>query len=139
MKLTIAEQEFIHDAQVFLERGQPRILIDSKKYYLLDLSKACKEHLGTDVWFNVVKLPHDPVHYYLETDFSKRYISDVFTNKLEFITPQPFDIIHHSQLLKVSEYEQKADFERGVKFFKELKQPQPKPLTFWQKVKQFFA
>ena len=140
MKLTIAEQDFIRDAQVFLERGQPRILIYPQKYYLPDLSKACKEHLGNDVWFNVVKNPHDPIRYYLETDFSKRYISNVFTNQLQFITPQPFEIIHDSQLLEVSEDEQMAIFQRSVKFYKEniLSQATP-PLTFWQKVKQFFA
>ena len=140
MKLTIAEQEFIHDAQVYIERYQTPIFIDPSKYSVSQLSMACKEHLGVNAWFNFVKHPHQPLRCYLETDFSERYISNVFTEHLEFITPKPFEVIHDSQRLEVREDVQRANFELSVKFFKEnILSPQPPPLTFWQKVKQFFA
>lgn len=140
LKLTISEQEFIHDAQVYLERGQTSIQIDQSKYKLSELSKACKEQLGTDVWFNVYSVPFSGRYCKLETDFSKRYISNFFANEFNVITPQPFEIIYDSNILTVSEGEQLQIHNDGVKWYKENIQNPTKPiLTFWQKVKQFFA
>ena len=140
MKLTTKEQEFIHDTQVYLERGKTQILIDTKKYNVSELALACKEHLGTDVWFNVVNIPMHPVEYYLETNFSKRYICDVSANTFTVITPQPFEIVYFSKLLTVSENEQRNIFKENVRFYNEnIAFPKKQPLTFWQKVKQFFV
>jgi tRNA(His) 5'-end guanylyltransferase len=140
LKLTIAEQQFIHDSKVYLERGQTSIKIDINKYNLSELSIACKEQLGTDVWFNVYSVPFSGRYCKLETDFSKRYISNFYSNEFKVIVPQPFEIVYDSNILKVSQDEQIKIHNEAVKWYKENIQNPTKPiLTFWQKIKKMFA
>lgn len=139
MKLTKKEEWFIHDAQVYLERGETSIEIDINKYNLSELSIACKEQLGTDVWFNVYSVPFSGRYCKLETDFNKRYISNFYSNEFKVIVPQPFEIIYDSTILKVSQDEQRQIHNEGVVWYKENIQNPTKPiLTFWQKVKRYF-
>lgn len=132
MKLTIAEQEFIHDAKVYLERGETSILIDSKLNIRM-LAKACEEHLGSNVWFYVTNKPNVPIRCWLETDFRKRYASNILHDEFTVFTPKPFEIIHGTELLQVSEDEQLAIHNENVRRFKE-------PVySLWRKIKQHFA
>jgi len=134
MKLTIKESEFIHDVNVYLERGQKSFAVTFPKVDKSTLAAICEEHLIMPVWFSVTNPPFDPVVYKVETDFSKRYTSDVSTCTFKVITPQPFEVIHNSYLLEISENELRDIFDAKVKWYKENIETPNKPIkTPWYK------
>jgi hypothetical protein len=140
MKLTKKEEWFIEDVRTLIERGETFINLDQWNIQPKVANDLLSCYLGIDVWFNVYSVPFSGRYCKLETDFSKRYISNFFANEFNIITPQPFEIIYDSSILTVSEDEQLKIHNDGVKWYKENIQNPTKPtLRFWQKVKQFFA
>lgn len=140
MKLLHKERIFVEDLEVLIERSDNTIYLDSvNAEYKINEGTAIelvKQHIDKPFWIGGYN-GGGRISKFISFHFGERYNGSLHNEDAEVFIPEPYQ-----QYDFTSRYD-KAEHKRTLEYWKNkevntLIKPKP-PLTFWQKVKQFFA
>lgn len=142
MKLLNKERIFLEDLEVLIERNDGTIYLDMvANHYKVSEGMAIniiKEHIDKPFWISgyngggrIAKL--------ISFNFGERYNGSLHNEDAEVFIPEPYR--QYDFTYRYDKDEHQSEIEKWKnKQVNTVKQVEVKPpLTFWQKVKQFFA
>lgn len=140
MKLLNKERIFLEDLEVLIERNDGTIYLDMvANHYKVSEEmaiKIVKEHINKPFWIGGYN-GGMRIARFISLNFGERYKGSLHNEDAEIFIPEPYQQYDFTARYDKAEHKKTLEYWKNKEVNTSI-QPKP-PLTFWQKVKQFFA